>query len=410
MASPAAARDGHSMLTRSRDNLAVVAARNISGGGAVTRSRALPTPPNSISPALDPHTLRARLRGGGGGGSGGSGEDSSRFDTVDSDLDLQDTIDSSVHASEEAGGSITSTVLAKQYLPDILLSQGPLAIRHITGFLTTAVPGFAAIAPNKARRLVVAALDGGEEHSPGVVFEKVGWGRWQARRRGQPVRGHRAVPSRERTVSPYARALPIPRGGSGGGGGGGGGGSGGGSGGRGSRGESASRPYTRMSRPQSTSSVAFSSYGSYEHRSRAECETDKMSLDGSSPHCTDDERDPRRSRDVDLDADLDIYMNSDPEDATDDEDWAAVGAAALREASYPSSATTPVTDGMGISRLPVPSPASASYISRSVPIRPPAATWRSVGPRLTTANLGATSNAQERAAVEALLSLGATPS
>ena len=74
----------------------------------------------------------------------------------------------------------------------------PLAIRHIMGYLATSVPGFAAIPPTKARRLVVASLErsGGDPGLPhgGVVFEKVGWGRWDARRRGQPPRARAGSP------------------------------------------------------------------------------------------------------------------------------------------------------------------------------------------------------------------------
>jgi hypothetical protein len=383
-------RDGPSQSTRSRDNLAVVAARNVSGG-TVTRSQVLPTPPNSISPALGPHSLRAQLRN--------RQEETAKLEPVDSDLDLQDTDSNAAGAlAHTEAGSITSAMLAKHYLPDILLSQGPLAIRHITGFLTTAVPGFATIPPTKARRLVVAALEGqsggsesetGEEDNSDIVFEKVGWGRWEAHQRGHPIRHRRSSPPRERAGSPYARALPIPKGG-----GQGRLGLGGGASGR--------QAHARRTRPLSNTSIAFS-YGSYDHRSKIECETDKMSLDGSaSPPCSDDEGDAHVGNDVNLDADLDIYMNDDPEDATDEEDWATMGAAALRDASYPSSAATPVTDGRGIFRVPVP----ASFGSRSVPSRAVAAARRSIGPNIDTSNLAATSNAQERAAIEALLSLG----
>ena len=59
-------------------------------------------------------------------------------------------------------------MLAKYHLPDIMLSHGPLAIRHIMGYLTTSVPGFAGIPPAKARRLVVGALEGRGGEGGGV--------------------------------------------------------------------------------------------------------------------------------------------------------------------------------------------------------------------------------------------------
>lgn len=98
----------------------------------------------------------------------------------------------------EASGTITSALLAKHHLPNILLQHGPLAIRHITAYLISSLPGFSTVPPARQRRMIVGALEGrggisgvhGEVGgiSGDVIFEKVGWGRWDARQKGQPSR------------------------------------------------------------------------------------------------------------------------------------------------------------------------------------------------------------------------------
>ncbi|RPB28345.1 hypothetical protein L211DRAFT_751284, partial [Terfezia boudieri ATCC MYA-4762] len=77
--------------------------------------------------------------------------------------------------------AITPSLLAKHYLPGILLQHGPLAIRHLTAYLIASIPGFSNIPPAKQRRLVVGALEAGGVNGD-VIFEKVGWGRWDARK------------------------------------------------------------------------------------------------------------------------------------------------------------------------------------------------------------------------------------
>ncbi|TGZ79124.1 hypothetical protein EX30DRAFT_117243 [Ascodesmis nigricans] len=90
----------------------------------------------------------------------------------------------------DSSGAITPTLLAKHHLPGILLDHGPMAIRYITAHLIQTLPGFSAIPPARQRRLVVGALEGrGVDNSNSeVIFEKVGWGRWDARRKGDPPR------------------------------------------------------------------------------------------------------------------------------------------------------------------------------------------------------------------------------
>lgn len=77
-----------------------------------------------------------------------------------------------------AAAAVTPEKLAK-----LLLSQGPLAIRHITSHLALTIPGFSDLSLSKQRRLIIAVLDSEESaNHGGVVFEKVGWGRWACRR------------------------------------------------------------------------------------------------------------------------------------------------------------------------------------------------------------------------------------
>lgn len=348
MASPAYAVRDIPKASLSRDNLTAVAARSVPG--TATRSHPLPTPPNSISPALPPHGLKAQLQ-------------KAQLEPIDSDLDLQDdqfARSGSQSPAFECAGTITSAMLAKYHLPDIMLSHGPLAIRHIMGYLTTSVPGFAGIPPAKARRLVVGALEGRGGEGGGldgdVEFEKVGWGRWDARRRGHPARSRRS-PSRARSP-PYPTGIPISR--------------------HGARAAGRSR-LNPASRSSMGESVVFS-HDDHEI-TMAENEADKMSLDGSaSASCSE-------APDDDM-----VMRDDDPDDVTDDEDWAAIGAAALRADSYPNRAA-----------------AMSSELYTSGGMRSFSASAgmaRSLQPENIDASaLEATSDAQEREAVEALMQL-----
>jgi hypothetical protein len=330
----------------------------------------LPTPPNSISPTLPAHGLKAQLQ-------------KARLEPIDSDLDLQDGRDH--HAGGrfalgsppyDSAGAITPTMLAKFHLPEILLTHGPLAIRHVMGYLTTSVPGFAGIPPAKARRLVVSALEGRGSGGEGggldgdVEFEKVGWGRWDARRRGQPSRARRASP----TSSPLYEdgAIPILKGSSW------------------KADRSRLAPYG-SSHGDGDSAVAFS----HDDRdiTMLEHEADRMSMDGSaSASCSEAPED-------------DVVMNDDPEDVTDDEDWAAVGAAALRATSYSASAQGRTDQAAFSSRVYASGGGLRSFSATAGMARPPQlATFGTFD--FSGSALAATSDAQEREAVEALLRLG----
>lgn len=345
-----AARD--IQATFGRDILTDVAARSV----PVTRSHPhpLPTPPNSISPGLPPHGLRAAIL-------------RAKFDPTVPDLDLHvapgsapfGTADHSGAGSlpEDSASAIMPGKLAKHHLPEILLNHGPLAIRHIIGYLTTSVPGFASVPPAKARRLVVAALEGrgsgGDGGGPAcdVIFEKVGWGRWDARRRGQPPRDTAAQTAHDASP-PYMSGIPIVGG------------------------ATWSNERTRVvgSSNSRGDSPVFShdSHGFFMQDNEA----DNMSLDGSgSASCSEapDDED-------------DIPMDDD--DVTDEEDWAAIGAAGLRAASYSQSAGQRDI-------FPSRFQASSSGIARAPQLSD-----------IDLAALAATPDAQERDAIQALLRLG----
>ena len=354
-------------MTSGRDNLTAVAARSVP---VTTLPTNLPTPPNSISPSLPPHGLKAQLQ-------------RARLDSIDSDLELLDAGEEH-HAGlgsppYESSGAITAAMLAKFHLPEILLNHGPLPIRHLMGYLTTSVPGFAGIAPAKARRLVVGALEGKGSGNEGggldgdVEFMKVGWGRWDAKRRGQPAR---ESASRQLSPGAHPNSIPIIK----------------------TAAWNADR--SRLSAANLASSLgAYSAAFSHDDRfmdmDMMDHEADKMSLDGSgSASCSEAPDDDDMNR-----------HNDDPEDATDDEDWAAVGAAALRASSYQAQSNqhfpfnTVYTPGGGMSGSGIRS--FSGGMARAPQLSPPPAF------NFPASALGAVaSDAQEREAVEALLRLG----
>ncbi|KAF2432034.1 hypothetical protein EJ08DRAFT_586082 [Tothia fuscella] len=273
----------------------------------------LPTPPNSISPTLPPHKLRSpNLR-----------SSHPHHHPVDSDIDLQDAVEHAASQGHpqalstaalsglEAAGAITPAMLARDHLPDILLGSGPMAIRHVLSHLTQTVPGFSRIPPAKARRIVVGALEGRPGGGPdgNVLFEKVGWGRWDARLRGQPLRDGRVaqanlsqdgVAHRDALSPPAslpgsyalsnASGLQIPR--------------------AHHMGDGRRDIYSGAS--WTGESVISSRDEEMEDMNMAEHEADKMSLDG-------------------LDDSGSSPISDDPDDVTDEEDWAGIGPTAPRQ-------------------------------------------------------------------------------
>ncbi|EMD01166.1 hypothetical protein BAUCODRAFT_62210 [Baudoinia panamericana UAMH 10762] len=153
---------------------------------------ALLTPPNSVSPELSAHGTHAS-------------DHTPPLMNIEQELDLGPVAE---HTPKEEGAelegptgtplskgalsgldataAITPSMLAKHHLPGIMLGNGPRPIRYVMGELTHTVPGFSRIPPAKARRLVVAALEGRSGGGPDgtVAFHKTGWGRWDAHIKG----------------------------------------------------------------------------------------------------------------------------------------------------------------------------------------------------------------------------------
>ncbi|CAG8971185.1 hypothetical protein HYALB_00010185 [Hymenoscyphus albidus] len=355
-----------------RDSFTAVAAMSV----PATKAQPLPTPPNSISPNILPHDKPYGTRSAA----------KLALDPVESDLDLRDGQTGSEDAFPEksrkqgspgfdTAGAITPALLARHHLPEILLSHGPLAIRHIMGYLTTSVPGFSGIPPAKARRLVVGALEGKGSAGDGgglkgeVKFEKVGWGRWDAR-----LKGHARSRSSQHSPPPsgsssYSTGMPI------------------------AKNHQWRDDRGRLNVPGSSwagDSAVFSHDDEMDHN-MVEDEADKMSLDDEDS-CSSSEAEPE---------DEVMGGDDDPDDITDDEDWAAVGAAALRAASYSASGpgnnylTTLYPGGPHSGGGP-----SLNTLAKSAPLRP------SQLNNIDLSAYGMASDSQEREAIEALLRLG----
>ncbi|KAK7545306.1 putative Sin3 binding protein-domain-containing protein [Phyllosticta citricarpa] len=363
------------------------------------------TPPNSISPTFPPQRKPHA---------------SSLQHVVDSDVELLDAdqhpapLSSAALSGLEAEATITPAMLAKNHLPDMLLSNGPVAIKHLLMNLAQTVPGFSRIPQAKARRLVVAALESRTAAASfpdgEPAFEKVGWGRWDAYIVGQP--------RTDRVASAGAASAPngIPV--------------------AGSHGMAAFSPPASVPDSYAVSSgglqiprVAqaarlFPSQrredlysGSWAASSAlsgrdpsdydvdmhmAEHEADKMSLDGEE----DGYDSPPAPEALDEDLELD-----DEDDATDEEDWAGMGAEMLRQGSYRGyggglGSGGVVRDYNQLSKSMArtkPSPSrSLRPASRGVSMSyqgPPA-------PRGWSNMVGLPESVQEREAAEALLKMG----
>lgn len=325
----------------------------------------LPTPPNSISPTLPPQAFKHRP-------ALSPGSPLSTVPQLDSDLDLQDAVE---HANSQnqpqptgheldSAGDITPAMLAKHHLPEILLQQGPLAIRHVMGFLTTSVPGFSRIPPAKARRLVVAALEGRGNGGDGggvngdVIFEKIGWGRWDARRRGENGR----QPSFTSSSPPPSLAGSFQQ--------------------RGLQIEDRSgwthrRDSYNVGMRDSTAFSYTDDFGMHGDLDMLEHEADKMSLDGDGgEYCSSSE------------APDDLDHEWDEGDVTDEEDWAQIGADALRARSLNAGGFVRSSNVAALAK-PLPSPSLFG-----------------IGPTTPAQSTPRNFDTQERAAVEALLQLG----
>lgn len=405
MATAFAGKSAYVDIPKSRDGIAVAGrdsfAAVVANPPKKKQQGMLPTPPNSISPNLPPHlhSTKQPFRTPDSPPSGPT--------QVDSDIDLQDALDhansqdqhqhNSLNAEAldslgdlDSAGAITPGMLAKHHLPEILLTHGPLAIRHVMGYLTTSVPGFSRISSAKARRLVVAALEGKGSGGDGggrdgdVQFDKVGWGRWDARIRGQPPRDRQStnISPPASMPSSYSRgALHIPGA------------------------QSTTNGTDRLGTSLAGSSAFFTHSevddAEYDDVDMLENEADKMSLDGNEDGYSSSSEAPEPLMDEDLGEG----------DVTDEEDWASMGAAALRARSLPSSGRVP--SGGGHLYQPI---ANYSTTSRNCSRTSGTPAFASSVPKKATLvhnHLGYTlpagvgvNNPQEREAVEALLRLG----
>jgi hypothetical protein len=220
----------------------------------------------------------------------------------------------------ETTESITPGLLAKHHLPGILLQHGPLAIRHITAHLIASLPGFSTIPPAKQRRIVVGALEGrggcsgvmGEVGglNGDVIFEKVGWGRWDARKKGDPPL-ERPVTFRGSVRPEKNRELPS--------------------------GDPGEMHYSR----------------SYTGESGIFIQSEEESAHGEDVDMADT-----------MSLDQDSTATSEDDDMTDEEDWAQMGAAALRKHGG-SPITSDGWDGCNHSYAKSPPKAFAPWASSS---------------------------------------------
>lgn len=391
-------RDG--IAQAGRDSFAAVVANPASKKKPQQPQQAmLPTPPNSISPNLPPHLHPTKA-------SAHNLDSPPAGPThVDSDIDLQDAVDhanslgqpqhNSLNAEAldslgdlDSAGAITPGMLAKHHLPDILLAHGPLAIRHVMGYLTTSVPGFSRISSAKARRLVVAALEGkgnggeGAGRDGDVQFEKVGWGRWDARIKGQPPRDRQPSnisPPASMPSSYSQTGLHIP----------------------GARTTPSATDRYGTSLAGSSAFFSHSEADEYDDVDMLEHEADKMSLDGNDDGYASSSEAPEPLMDEDLGEG----------DVTDEEDWASIGAAALRARSVPSAGRLPSGGGhlyQPIADYPTTSrnrsrASGTLALTNSVPAK--AIPVHNISGFPLPAGVQV-NNSQEREAIEALLRLG----
>lgn len=274
-------------------------------------AQAMLTPPNSISPNLPAHVAQnatfspppmnmeneTEMQD--------AGEQGAVGDHPDQQVKATATpLSKGALTGLDASAVITPAMLAKHHLPGIMLGHGPKPIRYVMGELTHSVPGFSRIPPAKARRLVVAALEnrsgGGVDGN--VAFCKTGWGRWDA---------HVKVSSKDSAIGSFNEGHMSPPRSE-----------------HGSYAHSYAESGMHMPAPRLPSGYRdHNSGGSWTASSlREEDELDMEDMD-----VQEDEADKMSLDERNLDDESSDASNS----ATDDEDWAAVGAAALRKASLP---------------------------------------------------------------------------
>ncbi|ONH66216.1 Protein STB3 [Cyberlindnera fabianii] len=92
------------------------------------------------------------------------------------------------HVTQLTTSSAEGIAVANQCTPErlahLLLITGPLAIRHITSNLAKQIQGFDKLSLSKQRRLIMSCLNQGYEEES-IIFEKIGWGQWRAKKVAQ---------------------------------------------------------------------------------------------------------------------------------------------------------------------------------------------------------------------------------
>ena len=340
------------------------------------------TPPASISPTLSAQKRMPVMPIAG------------RVNTPETmEIDLQDAVEHAAAQDQpsalskealaglDATRQITAAMLAKYHLPAIIVGHGAMPIREMMAHLTHSVPGFSGLAPAKARRLVVAAL----EHRAGggmngeVKFEKVGWGRWSVAgsslAHGVPIgnlRGGSGV-TPPASVDSTAGGLHIPK--------------------------------LRQERDAYQGSWNAGSWSPPHKMSEDEEMADQMSLDGS-----DNSTDSDSASDMDLGEDLD--------DDTDQEDWSTMGPQVSRETRR--GPRREHRDYNYLSRTQSSNPRYRSFsvqghslprasFNASVSSRAPAMGSTPLPSLHFTASPRVTGSGAERDAIEALISMGSMP-
>ncbi|UPX12689.1 DNA-binding proteins Bright/BRCAA1/RBP1 and proteins containing BRIGHT domain [Ascochyta rabiei] len=343
-------------------------------GVLAASTAALPTPPSSISPTLSAHKRRPAMPIAG------------RVDTPETmDFDLQDAVEHAAAQDQpsalskealaglDATRQITAAMLAKHHLPAIIVGHGAMPIREMMAHLTHSVPGFSGLAPAKARRLVVAALEhraGGGMHGE-VKFEKVGWGRWSVAGSSQPRGGSGATPPA--SVGSTASGLQIPK--------------------------------LRQERDTYQGSWNAGSWSPPHKMDEDEEMADQMSLDGS-----DDSADSDSASDMDLGEDLD--------DDTDQEDWSTMGPQVSRETRRGPRREHRDYNYLSRTQSSNPRFRSTSTQGHSLPqggfqgytsSRTPVMSGTPLPSLKFTASPGVSGSGAERDAIEALIAMGSMP-
>jgi len=357
-------------------SIAIPNGRDFATKSGIARGLAMLTPPNSISPSMPAHGAHHAAA-------------SVPLLNIEEEINLEDgevaqgttppqelvsgglPLSRGALSGLDASAAITPAMLAKDYLPGIMLGNGPIAIRIVIGELNHSVPGFSRIPPTKARRLVVAALEsragGGPEGN--IAFCKTGWGRWDAHVKGS---------SRDSAIGSFNEGRYSPPRSE-----------------RSSFAMSYNDSALGMSGPPKPCREHYGESWTNSGSHREEDELDHMDMDV-----------PENEADkMSLDGDLPTESEADSDSATDEEDWSIPGPVALRKAS-----------------LPTPGMPRQNYQALSIPMsmRRPSQAWSRRHSGMTERSMHSSSvpchtidhmnqgqqTPEERAAVEALLQLG----